>query len=118
MTVMLGLFLWIFHGLLLWWNWGQFRPRITLLHGLLLALITGALLWLGAPAWLMYGAGAAIGAVAGWGHRLAPGLWVGLGLTWPLLFLVASAAAVPAAGAFALAAQIAAFLVAFSKSSL
>lgn len=118
MTVMLALFLWVCHGLLLWWNWGQYRLKLSLLHGLAVAVVTGALLWLGAPLWVMYGVGVIIGGVAGWGHRLAPGLWVGVGLTWPLLFLVASAPAVPAAGDFALAAQVTAFLVAFTKSSL
>jgi hypothetical protein len=115
---MLALFLWVFHGLMLWWNWGQFRPQITLRHGLAVAIIAGALLWLDAPLWLMYGAGVLLGVAAGWGHRLAPGLWVGLALTWPLLFVIASATVVSDAGAFALAAQVTAFLVSFTRSSL
>lgn len=118
MTAMVALFAWVIHGLLLWYGWGQYRPRLALLHGFALAALAWALIGLGVPTWVLYVAGAATGAVAGWGHRLAPGLWVGLGLLWPLPFVLTSAAAVPAIGALALTAQVIAFLVSFTKSSL
>lgn len=118
MTAMLALLLWIFHGLLLWWSWGKFRPRIALLHGLGLAVLVGGLITFGVPLWLVYGFGAAIGAVAGWGHPLAPGLWVGLGPLLALPFVLGSAEALTAVGAFAVTAQVVAGLVSFTKSSL
>ena len=58
MTAMLALLLWVFHGMLLWWSWGKFRLRIALLHGLLLAVAAGGPIVLGAPLWLVAGAGA------------------------------------------------------------
>lgn len=118
MTMMVAVALWCFHGVALLWNWGRYRPGIALLHGVGTAVLAGALAWLGAPAWAMYGAGALLGAVAGWGHPLAPGLWVGVGLLWPLPFLLSSAPALLAVVAFALAAQIAAAVVSFVKGSL
>jgi len=58
MTAMLALLLWVLHGMPLWWSWGQFRPHIALLHGLLVALLAGGLIALGAPPWLVTGAAA------------------------------------------------------------
>ncbi|HWI66032.1 MAG TPA: hypothetical protein VNT75_29740 [Symbiobacteriaceae bacterium] len=115
---MLALLLWIFHGLLLWWSWGQFRPRIALLHGLALAVLAGGLILLGLPVWALYVAGALIGAVGGWGHALAPGLWVGLAPLWLLPFLLRDPQALEAVAAFALASQVAAGLVSATKRSL
>lgn len=115
---MLALLLWIWHGLLLWWCWGQFRPRITLVHGLGLAALAGGLIALGAPLWVVYAAGAAIGAVGGWGHALAPGLWVGLAPLWALPFLPGSPASLTTVGAFGVTAQAVAGLVSLTKRSL
>lgn len=118
MTVMLAAALWVFHGLILWWNWGQFRPRIALLHGVGMAVVAGLLAWAGLPQWLQAALGAAVGGVGGWGHRLAPGLWVGVGLSMALPWLFASGPMLLGLAAFALAAQLAAALASFTKSSL
>lgn len=74
--------LWLAHGVLLWRNWGRFRPHIALLHGLLVLAVGAAARHFDAPDWAMSGLGIAIGAAGAFGHLLAPGLWVGLGLQW------------------------------------
>lgn len=118
MSLMLAAALWCFHGVILLWNWGRFRRRIALLHGLGVGVVAWALLWLGVPEWALYAAGAVVGAAGGWGHPLAPGLWPGIGLLWAAPFLLRTAPALTGAGAFALAAQGVAFLVSFTRSSL
>ncbi|HYG57996.1 MAG TPA: hypothetical protein VD902_08045 [Symbiobacteriaceae bacterium] len=118
MSLLLAAALWVFHGMLLWWNWGKFRPRLALLHGAAVAAVAGVMAWLGVPPWAMWGAGVLIGAVGGWGHRLAPGLWVGIGLLWAVPFLLQSGPALGAVAAFALVSQAAAALVSLTRSSL
>lgn len=118
MTIMLAVALWVLHGMILWWNWGQFRPHIALLHGVAMGLLAGGLAWVGAPVWLVYGLAALVGGVGGWGHRLAPGLWVGNALLLAVPFLTPSAESLAAAGAFALVSQGAAALASLTRSSL
>lgn len=118
MTVLLAGAFWCFHGLILWWNWGKFRPHIALLHGVGMAAVAFLLVWVGLPAWALGAAGLAVGAVGGWGHRLAPGLWVGVLLLLPLPFLLDSASLLQGGAVFALWAQLAAAMAAFVKSSL
>lgn len=118
MAVLLAGALWCFHGLILWWNWGKFRPHIALLHGAGLAAVTFGLVWLGLPGWVLAAAGLAVGALGGWGHRLAPGLWVGVLILLPLPFLLSSANLLQGAALFMLVAQLAAVMAAFVKASL
>lgn len=117
MAFMAAVALWLFHGVGLWFNWGDFRPRLALVHGLGLAVLGGALLGFNPPAWIVFGFGAVIGGVAGWGHRLAPGLWVGIALLWPLPFLLTTVAAFNNLGTLALTAIGAAALASLTKSA-
>lgn len=118
MSLLLAVALWVFHGIILWWNWGQFRPRIALLHGVAMGVLAGGLAWLGLPIWAVYGVAALVGGVGGWGHRLAPGLWVGIGLLWAVPFLAQSGEALNAVAAFALVSQGAAALASLTRSAL
>jgi hypothetical protein len=118
MSLLLAAALWAFHGVALLWNWGRYRPQVALLHGLAVAAAGGALLWLALPVWALYVSGGLIGAVAGWGHPLVPGIWPGLALLVAVPVLLHTTPALLAFGDFAVAVQAVAFLVAFSKSSL
>ncbi|HLN64198.1 MAG TPA: hypothetical protein VK464_21980 [Symbiobacteriaceae bacterium] len=118
MALLLASALWTFHGMILWWHWGAFRPRIALLHGVGMALVAGLLVWLSLPGWLLATAGALVGGVGGWGHRLAPGLWVGVGLLAVLPFALNAGQALPGAAIFALAAQAVAALASLTRSAL
>jgi hypothetical protein len=118
MTLLIAAALWCFHGVVLWWNWGAFRPRVALLHGVGMAAAAAVLVWLGAPGWAMTAAGVLVGVVGGWGHRLAPGLWVGLALLGALPFLMHSGPALLAVTAFALPSQVAAGLASLTKGAL
>lgn len=115
---MLAIMLWIFHGVALLWNLNRFRPRIALLHGLAVAVVGAAMIYLHAPEWAFYVAGALIGAVAGWGHPLFPGLWPGLGILLTLPFLLRMGSAFLSGGAFALAAILVAALTSFIKGAI
>jgi hypothetical protein len=117
MALIAAVVLWAIHGMILWWNWGGFRPRVALLHGLGMAAVAGVLLWLGLPGWALSVAGAAIGGVGGWGHRLAPGLFFGLLFAAVVPFLLGTGAGFVGLGAFALAAQAAAGLASLTKSA-
>ena len=118
MTLLLAAALWVFHGIILWWNWGQFRLRIALLHGVAMGVLAGELVWLDMSMYVVYGMAAVIGAVGGWGHRLAPGLWLGNGLLWVVPFVAQSGEALTAVAAFALVSQGAAALASLTRSSL
>lgn len=110
--------LWILHGVALFRGWGQFRPSLGLLHGLGMGVVGFVLIAWGAPAWMVGVAGAAIGAVGAVGHRLAPGLWVGVGLLGLALALALPGITPSGAVIFSLAGEMAAGLVAAGRTTL
>jgi hypothetical protein len=115
LNVLLAAALWTFHGVLLMWSWGQYRPHIALLHGVGALLGVGLLIWIGLPVWVLTLAGALVGGAGAWGHRLAPGLWVGIGLLWLVPFWLHSGSALLLVGSFALTAQVVAALVVLAR---